>query len=73
MGARTDTVGQLGTRGKGWEKGGKNNKRKNNNLAGINYIPRGRTKHLTTTKDLDYLDKLQGKGTSFNNSKHLKI
>ena len=30
------TVGQLGTGGKGWEQGG-NNKRKNNNLAGINY------------------------------------
>jgi len=47
------TVGQLGTGGKGWEQGGKNNKRKNNNLAGINYIPRGRTEHLTTTKVLD--------------------
>jgi len=30
------TVRQLGTGGKGWEQGG-NNKRKNNNLAGIKY------------------------------------
>lgn len=52
MGAETDTVGHLGTGGKGWEEGGKREKN-NNNLAGINYIPRGRTEHLTTTKDLD--------------------